>query len=119
MITFYGYKKCTTSQKGEKKLREKGIPYNFIDITTAPPTQEELEQIIAQSGEPIKKFFNTSGQEYRAQNLKAKLPLMAEEDMLPLLASSGRLIKRPIVTNGKMSTVGYKEENFIATWMNE
>ncbi|HON80486.1 MAG TPA: ArsC/Spx/MgsR family protein, partial [Spirochaetota bacterium] len=33
-----------------------------------------------------------------------------------LLASSGRLIKRPVVTDGESTTVGFNEEVFLKTW---
>ena len=36
--------------------------------------------------------------------------------MLELLASNGRLIKRPIVTDGHKVTVGFKEDEFEDVW---
>ncbi len=41
---------------------------------------------------------------------------MSEEEKIALLSSNGRLIKRPIVTDGLKVTVGYKEEEYIRTW---
>lgn len=116
MIKFYGYKKCGTSRKGEKALGDSSVDYSFIDITENPPSKSALKKIIKQSGEPVKKFFNTSGQEYRTLGLKDKLASMSEAEMIDLLASNGRLIKRPLVTDGEHSTVGFNEEKFHGAW---
>jgi len=116
MLKFYGYKKCGTSRKGEKALTEANIKYTFIDITEVPPARSTLAKMIKQSGEPIKKFFNTSGEAYKSENMKEKLKTMSQAEMIDALAANGRLIKRPLVTDGKHSTVGYSEETFLKTW---
>lgn len=116
MIKFYGYKNCGTSKKGEKALKDAGVEYAFIDVTEKPPAKAALKKIIQQSGEPVKKCFNTCGAEYKAMNLKETLKEMSEKDMIELLASNGKLIKRPLVTDGEASTVGFKEEVFTKTW---
>ena len=61
------------------------------------------------SGLPIKKFFNTSGQLYKAMGLKDKLPEMSFEDAVKLLAQDGMLVKRPIAVDGDTVLVGFKE----------
>lgn len=53
---------------------------------------------------------------YRELGLKDKLPTMSEDEQLELLASDGMLIKRPIVTDGKKLTLGFKESDFLETW---
>lgn len=116
MVTFYGYKRCSTCRKGEKFLTHRGIDYTFVDITEEPPSKEDLVKIIEQSGKPLKKFFNTSGVVYREQKIKDKLPSMSEEEQVALLASNGKLLKRPIVTDGTKSSVAFKEDEFGEIW---
>ncbi len=116
MIKFYGYQKCGTSRKAEKAFQDWGVEYEFIDITQKPPSKAALKKAIKQSGEPIKKFFNTSGKEYKEKNIKDKLKAMNENEMIDLLASSGRLIKRPVITDGQAATVGFDEEKLQNTW---
>ena len=116
MITFYGYKRCGTSRKAEKFLESVSKEYNFIDLTVEPPSKDELKKIIELSGEPIKKFFNTSGVVYKSENMKDKVKDMSDEEKLETLASNGKLIKRPIVTDGKSASVGFKEEIFSGIW---
>lgn len=100
-----------------KSLERKGVkPDEVVDIFETPPSRERLAEIIAKSGLPIKKFFNTSGEVYKEMKLKDKLPGMSESDMIALLASNGRLIKRPIVYDGERVTVGYKEDEYERVW---
>lgn len=54
-------------------------------------------------------FFNTSGLLYKEMQLKDKLPTMNEEEQLKLLATNGMLVKRPLVVNGDMVLIGFKE----------
>lgn len=117
MLKLYGYKRCGTCRKGEKILTENGISYEFIDITEHPPARSELVEIIAQSGKDLKKFFNTSGVVYREQKIKDKLPSLSEDEQITLLASNGKLLKRPIVTDGKKSSVGFSEDEFKSFWL--
>ncbi len=115
-IKLYGYKKCSTCRKAEKALQALDIDYNYIDITERPPSASSLKKWAKSSGIEPKKLFNTSGVQYRELNIKAQLPDMSAQEMFALLASNGRLIKRPIVTDGEGATVGFKEAEFVAHW---
>lgn len=115
-ITFYQYPKCGTCRKAKKWFDEKGIEVNDIHIVENPPTKEQLKEFLDTSGLELKKFFNTSGQKYRELGLKDRLPSMSEDEALALLASDGMLIKRPLTTDGKNVTLGFKEDHFEQNW---
>ena len=108
-MTFVCYPKCTTCQKAKKWLDENGISYELRDIKTENPSAQELEQWYARSGLPLKRFFNTSGLQYKALGLKDKLPGMTEGEMLHLLATDGMLVKRPLLVGEETVLVGFKE----------
>jgi len=114
-MKLYGYKKCGTCRKALKWLDEKGIAYDFVDITQNPPKQTELKKALA-AGYNIKELFNKSGGQYRELNMKHKLPLLSEDEATKLLANNGYLVKRPICLEGDRVTVGFKEEVFETTW---
>ncbi|HLP41912.1 MAG TPA: arsenate reductase family protein [Fibrobacteria bacterium] len=116
MLKFYGYRKCSTCRKAEKALEKFGRKFEFIDITESPPSQAELVRIVRQGGVELKKLFNTSGVQYRELGIKDKLAGMGEAEILALLAGNGRLVKRPLVTDGNRSTVGFDEAAFRKTW---
>lgn len=117
-LTFYWYPNCGTCKKAKKWFDDQGIAYTSIHIVDETPTQVELEGLIAKSGLPAKKFFNTSGKKYRELNMKEKIKDASTEEMATYLASDGMLIKRPIVTDGQKVTVGFKEETFNQEWLN-
>ena len=115
-LTVYQYPRCGTCRKALKYLDEKGISHEDRHIVENPPSPSELASLVQKSGLPLTKFFNTSGKKYRELGLKDRLKEMDEAEMLDLLASDGMLIKRPIVTDGKQVTVGFKEETFDEVW---
>ena len=108
-MLFLCYPKCTTCQKARKWLDAKGISYDYRDIKEENPSPEELRTWWNASGLPLKKFFNTSGLQYKSLGLKDKLPAMSEEEQLALLASDGMLVKRPILVGEGFVRVGFKE----------
>jgi arsenate reductase len=115
-LTFYGYKKCATCRNAEKWLSGRGLAYEFVDITTNPPPLKILKLALAARDGKIGKLFNTSGEQYMALKIKDKLPSLSVNDALQLLASNGRLVKRPIVTDGKKVTVGFDAAEFARVW---
>ena len=113
-MTFLCYNKCSTCKKAQAWLNDNGIAYNLRDIKTENPTEAELRAWHEKSGLPLKKFFNTSGLQYKALQLKDKLPTMTEDEMFALLATDGMLVKRPMVITEETVLVGFKEADWAA-----
>ena len=113
-MQFICYPKCTTCQKAKKWLEENNVAFIERHIRENNPTVEELKAWHRQSGLPLKKFFNTSGLQYKALQLKEKLPTMSEDEQFELLASDGMLVKRPLLIGETFVLVGFKE----AEWAN-
>lgn len=86
--------------------------YEQIDIKENHPDEKTLRQLHKESGLPLKKFFNTSGQLYREMGLSKKLPDMSEDEMFKLLASDGMLVKRPLLITEDTVLTGFKEEDW-------
>ena len=108
-MQFIEYAKCSTCKKAKSWLDAKGIPYECRPIREQNPTAEELKEWHKQSGLPLKRFFNTSGNLYKEMKLKDKLPQMDQDEKYDLLATDGMLVKRPIVVAGDTVLVGFKE----------
>ena len=113
-MQFICYPKCTTCQKAKKWLEENNVAFIERHIRENNPTVEELKAWYRQSGLPLKKFFNTSGLQYKALQLKEKLPTMSEDEQFESLASDGMLVKRPLLIGETFVLVGFKE----AEWAN-
>ena len=108
-MLFICYPKCSTCQKARTWLEEKGIAFESRDIKTDNPTADELTRWWKTSGLPLKKFFNTSGLQYKALGLKDKLPAMSEEEQLALLATDGMLVKRPLLIGTDFVLTGFRQ----------
>ena len=115
-MLFLQYPPCSTCKKAKAWLDAHSIAYEARHIKEQNPSYEELSQWLEISGLPVKKFFNTSGLQYKALGLKDKLPAMTEEEQIALLATDGMLVKRPIVVtdDGKVLT-GFKEAEWEST----
>lgn len=107
-MLFVCYPKCTTCQKARAFLDSRGAAYDLRDIKLENPTAEELRRWHQLSGLPLKRFFNTSGLQYKALGLKDKLPEMSEADQLALLATDGMLVKRPLLVGDDFVLTGFR-----------
>ena len=107
---FLAYPKCNTCRNAKKWLDEHKITYEDRHIIDRNPSVEELTEWIKRSKLPLKNFFNTSGLVYKEMKLKDKLPAMSEAEQIALLASDGKLIKRPLLISEDQVLVGFKAE---------
>ena len=74
----------------------------------------ELQQAL-DAGLPLKALFNTSGGDYKALDMKTKLPGLSPKEALTLLHGNGNLVKRPFLLHPKGVLVGFDE----AAWTRE
>lgn len=106
------YPPCSTCKKAKAWLDTHGVSYETRHIKDENPSFEELQQWYAESGLPLKKFFNTSGLKYKELGLKDALPAMSEEEQLRLLATDGMLVKRPLVIGDGKILTGFREKEW-------
>lgn len=111
-MKLYQYPKCSTCRKAVKFLQQHDIEFTSIDITETPPSEEELMLMLESYNGEIRKLFNTSGVQYRELKMKDKLPTMNDKEAVQLLASNGKLIKRPFILKNKTGLVGFKEQDW-------
>ena len=111
-MLFVCYPKCTTCRKAQNWLDAHGIGYELRNIKEDNPTEEELRKWHERSGLPLKRFFNTSGLQYKALNLKDRLPGMSEDEQFALLAADGMLVKRPLLIADNAVLVGFRESEY-------
>ena len=110
----YSYSKCGTCRNAIKDLEAKKIKFEVIDITENPPSKKVLKSAVKAKG--LQKLFNTSGVQYRELKIKDKLKSMTEAQAIDLLASNGRLIKRPIVVDKDKITIGFNADEYKQVW---
>lgn len=111
-MQFLCYPKCSTCQKAQRWLDEHGVAYTLRLIREQNPDAAELKAWKERSGLPLRRFFNTSGLQYKALGLKDKLPGLSEEEQVSLLAVDGMLVKRPLLVGDDFVLVGFREEEY-------
>ena len=114
MNLFLCYNRCSTCKKAKQWLEDNGIEYTYREISEKNPTEKELRKWHKKSGLPLKRFFNTSGLQYKALGLKDKLPNMSEDEQYALLSTDGLLVKRPLMITKDVVLVGFKEAEYEA-----
>ncbi len=108
-MKIYTYKNCDTCRKALKWLDARGKGYELKAIRKTPPTVKELQSMLDAYNGEIRKLFNSSGRDYKALNIKDKLPELTSAQALDLLAGNGNLIKRPFLLAGTANLVGFNE----------
>jgi len=106
-LTVYTYAKCSTCRDAVKWLNSRGIKFVEKPIYESPPSVAELRRMLAFQDGHLRRLFNTSGIQYRALGLAAKLPEMTETEALKLLSGNGRIVKRPFLLGRDVGLVGF------------
>jgi len=107
-IILYSYLKCSTCRKAAKWLESKDFKFNLIDIVKEPPLVNYLNLALEQYSDDKKRIFNTRGQAFKMLNLDVYS--LSREEIIQLLLSDGKLIKRPfLIYEGKKVILGFNE----------
>ncbi|MBU0557208.1 MAG: arsenate reductase [Alphaproteobacteria bacterium] len=112
-IVLHGTPNCDTVKKARKWLDDHGVAYDFRDYKKTPPTRDELSGWSANLGWEV--LLNRAGTTFR------KLPEDAKTDLdegkaLSLMVEHPSMIKRPVVTGGGDTLVGFKPEQWAAAF---
>ena len=106
-IIFYSYLKCSTCRKAAKWLESKDFEFKLIDIVKEPPVIKYLNLALEQYSD-TKRIFNTRGQAFKTLNLD--IYGLSREEIIQILLSDGKLIKRPfLIYEGKKVILGFNE----------
>ena len=100
IIQVFHHPNCGTCKKALSAFKAAGAEVSLIDLRERAPSLDALRGYFRVAGLPIRRWFNTSGQSYRAGAWSTKLPSLSEDDALQALAADGMLIKRPIIALG-------------------
>jgi len=98
-IIFYSYLKCSTCRKAAKWLKSKDFEFQLIDIVKEPPLVNYLNLALKQYSDDKKRIFNTRGKAFKTLNLD--IYGLSMEEIIQLLLSDGKLIKRPFLIFGE------------------
>ena len=102
-IQIFGKNKCFDSKKAERWFKERRIKYQYIDVVKYGMSRGEFQSVKSAVG-----FENLLDAE--APGAEEVKYLAYQEDKEEKLLENQKLLKTPIVRNGKKATVGYAPE---------
>jgi len=102
-IQIFGMNKCRDTRAAQRFFKERGIRFQYVDLSMKGLSKGELNSVKASIG--LENLINTEGKEYAKRNLKY-LTHDTEEELLnhPLL------FKTPIIRNGGKATIGHQPD---------
>ena len=110
-IIIYSYPKCSTCRKAIKWLDQKGFEYQLIDIVKETPSVKYLDLALKEYSSEKRKIFNTRGKSFKSANFNIQDSSI--EEIILLLKSDGKLIKRPfLVYEEKNIILGFNETEY-------
>jgi arsenate reductase-like glutaredoxin family protein len=107
-IQIFGKSKCFDTKKAERYFKERRIKFQSIDIVKYGMSRGEFQSVKNAVG------LNAMMDD-KAKDSEILRYLAYDEDREEKLLEDQRLIKTPIVRNGKKATVGYCPEVW-KTW---
>ncbi|MDE2400390.1 MAG: arsenate reductase (glutaredoxin) [Burkholderiales bacterium] len=94
-VTIYHNPKCGTSRNTLALIRHAGIEPQVILYLDTPPTRDELVQLVAACGLPVREVLRNKGDIY--EELKLDDAKWTDDELLDFMVAHPILINRPIV----------------------
>lgn len=104
-LMFYTYPSCTSCRKTKALLQEQELQVSERHIFRDAPTVDELLQLLAISEEGVDSLLATRSQAFKQLDVDVEDLKLSE--LLKLMSENPKLLKRPILTDGKEVIVGY------------
>ncbi len=105
-IQIFGSKKDFDTKKAERYFKERGIKAQFIDMKEKGMSKGEFNSV-CQSVGGYRKLID---QNCKDKDFLALITYIAEEDKVEKILENQKIIKIPVVRNGKQATVGYQPD---------
>lgn len=105
-IQIFGTKKDFDTKKAERFFKERGIKVQFIDMKEKGLSKGEFNSVCQAVGG----YENLIDQNCKDKDLLALVKYIAEEHRAEKILENQKIIKTPIVRNGKKATVGYQPD---------
>lgn len=105
-IQIFGTKKCNDTKKAQRFFKERGIKFQFIDMTEKELSKGEFRSVCQAVGG----INNMIDESCKDKDALALVKYIAEDEREEKLFDNQQVIKTPVVRNGKQATVGYTPE---------
>lgn len=105
-IQIFGTKKSFDSKKAERYFKERGIKYQFIDMKAKGMSKGEFQSVYQAVGG----YENMLDSDCKDKDLLALITYISEQDKIEKILENQKVLKMPVVRNGKQATVGYQPD---------
>lgn len=105
-IQIFGTKKCFDTKKAERYFKERNVKYQFIDMKEKGMSKGEYNSVKQAVG-GLEAMLD---EKCKDKDLLALIKYISEEDKDAKVLENQKVLKTPIVRNGKQATVGYKPD---------
>ena len=102
-IQIFGKSKCFDSKKAERYFKERRIPYQYIDLNRYGLSPKEFDSVLRAVG-GVDNLIDWECKDERITLMRYMEDKVSKEDKI---YDDPKLMKSPIVRNGKQATVGY------------
>lgn len=105
-IQIFGTNKCFDTKKAMRYFKERNIKYQFIDMKEKGMSKGEYT-CVKQAVGGIEKMLDENCKD---KDTLALIKYIADEDKDEKILENQKVLKTPIVRNGKQATIGFVPE---------
>lgn len=105
-IQIFGTNKCFDTKKAMRYFKERGIRFQFIDMKEKGMSKGEYVSV----KQAVGGIENLLDKDSRDKDTLALIEYISDEDKDEKILENQKIIKTPVVRNGKQATVGYHPE---------
>lgn len=105
-IQIFGTKKCNDTKKAQRYFKERGIKFQFVDLTEKELSKGEFRSVCQAVGG----MDAMIDENCKDKDTVALLKYIAQEEKEEKILANRQVLRTPIVRNGKEATLGYVPE---------
>jgi arsenate reductase len=108
-VTIYHNPRCSKSRQTLALIEEKGVTPTIVDYLDNPPSAEELKNILGKLGKTPAEVIRKK----EAKEENVDIAALDDDALITAMASTPRIIERPIVVKGDKAVLGRPPENVL------
>jgi arsenate reductase (glutaredoxin) len=114
-LQIFGTRKCSGTRAAQRFFSERRVPFHFVDLHERGMSKGELESVARAVG-GLETLYDADGTRARDRGLHLSRPTGPR--LLQALTDDPKLLRTPIVRDGKKATVGAAVEAWLE-WLKE
>lgn len=105
-IQIFGTPKCFDTKKAIRYFKERNIPVQFINLSEKGMSKGEFRSV----RDAVGGLDQMLDEKCKDQDTLALVRYLAEEDREEKVLENQKLLKTPVVRNGRQASVGYQPD---------